>query len=128
MAENWHHNLWPKIASFCWLLLRRRILTWDNLLKRGMTGPSRCVLCSSASETMNHLLNECYFSSELWAKGEQRFRQGARVKGNPFETIASWPPKVFKNAILNRLWELFPGFLVWEIWKERNGRIFDEKG
>ena len=93
-----------------------------------MTGPSRCVLCSSASETMNHLLDDCYFASELWDRGEQRFRHGAQVKGNPSETIASWPPKVFKNAILNRLWELFPGFLVWEIWKECNGRIFDEKG
>lgn len=123
----WYNNFWPKIASFCWLLVRHRILTWDNLLKRGMQGPSCCVFCLSALETPDHLLEACWFASELWAKGEQRFRRWARVGGNVSETIANWPSKNFKNAILNRMWELFPGILVWELWKERNGRIFDGK-
>ena len=123
----WHHHFWPKIASFCWLLLRHRVLTWDNLLKRGMNGPSCCVLCFSAPETLDHLLEACGFASELWDRGEQRFKRWARVRGNPSETITIWPPKIFKNAILNRLWELFPGFLVWEIWKERNRHIFEGK-
>ena len=35
--------------------------------------------------------------------------------------------KVFKNKIVNRLWELLPGFMVWELWKTRNSQIFENK-
>lgn len=34
---------------------------------------------------------------------------------------------MFKNAILNRIWEVLPGFVVWEIWKEQNNRIFEDR-
>jgi hypothetical protein len=29
----WNMELWPKIASFLWLLIKRKTLTWDRLLK-----------------------------------------------------------------------------------------------
>ena len=38
----------------------------------------------------------------------------------------TWTNKVFKNVILHRIWEVLPGFVVWEIWKERNNRIFED--
>jgi hypothetical protein len=30
----------------------------------------------------------------------------------------------FKNPILNRIWQLLPGVILWKIWKEHNRRIF----
>ena len=123
----WQHKFWPKIALFCWLLIRGRILTWENLVKRGMTGPSHCVLCLDSSETTSHLLDECPFAATLWDQGDHRFRRTSRRQGSPADTVAHWPPNVFRNVILNRIWELFPGFVVWEIWKERNRRIFEGK-
>ena len=41
------------------------------------------------------------------------------------ELEKTWTSKVFKNGILHRIWEVLPGFVVWEIWKERNNRIFE---
>jgi hypothetical protein len=32
----------------------------------------------------------------------------------------------FTNPILNRAWETFPRFLMWNVWKERNRRILKE--
>ena len=38
--KNWTVNLWPKVALFVWLVARGRILTCENLRKRGILGPS----------------------------------------------------------------------------------------
>ena len=41
----WNSNPWPKVATLCWLVVRRRILMGENLSHKGIQGPSRCVLC-----------------------------------------------------------------------------------
>jgi len=38
----WRHQGWMKIKLFMWLVYHKRILTWDNIRKRGVLGPSRC--------------------------------------------------------------------------------------
>ena len=62
----WLHPSLPKIDLFCWSLLHDSILTWDNLLKRGWEGPSRCPLCASHEENSTHLFLQCPFAREIW--------------------------------------------------------------
>ena len=33
-----------KVKLFMWLVHQKKILTWENLLKRGFVGPSKCHL------------------------------------------------------------------------------------
>jgi hypothetical protein len=40
------------------------------------------------------------------------------------ETIEEWRDSIFQYPILNRIWQLLPGFILWKIWKEKNHRIF----
>jgi hypothetical protein len=52
----WQRTLWdwdlaPKIKLFTWLLLEDKILTWDNLQRRGWSGPSICYLCLQKPKT-----------------------------------------------------------------------------
>lgn len=123
----WGQKLWPKITLFLWLLLRGRILTWENLRRRGMTGPSMCVLCHKVEETSNHLFKGYEWSQAVWESGRQTFDKPG-PKGQSIQNIIEhWRDKIFKNAILNRIWETYPGFVVWEIWKEQNSRIFYRK-
>jgi hypothetical protein len=49
----WKSNLWPKVNIFLWLLVQNRILTWDNLRKRGFIGPSTCPLFLSKRNPWN---------------------------------------------------------------------------
>jgi hypothetical protein len=60
----WKSKLWPKISTFLWLMVQNRILTWDNLRKRGFIGPSICHLCQQQEETMEHIFNQCPLSGE----------------------------------------------------------------
>jgi hypothetical protein len=44
----------------------RKILTGENLAKRGLIGPHRCPMCFHALETMDHLFVDCPFVQEVW--------------------------------------------------------------
>ena len=55
------------------------------------------------------------------------FKKNHRCKGRPDSTIIEWPKNIFKNKIVNRIRELFLGFMVWQIWKTRNLKNFENK-
>jgi hypothetical protein len=120
----WHSALWPKISTFLWLLVHNRALTWDNLRKRGFSGPSICVLCSLQEESKEHLFNSCTYSQQIWDYGAQIMRKSNRNRSSINGIIENWDNISFKNPILNYIWNLLPGFTLWKIWKERNRRIF----
>jgi len=79
-----------------------------------------------AEETSGHLLDSCSFSSLLWDKGAQIFRRSNRVRGHPYQSIKEWDPNPFANPIILTLWQMFLEMVLWNIWKERNNRIFRE--
>jgi ribonuclease HI len=120
----WNPALWPKISTFLWLIVHNKALTWDNLRKRGFIGPSICVLCLQQEESKEHLFNTCSYSQQIWDYGAQIMRKSNRNRGSINCTIENWDNISFSNPILNLIWQLLPGFTLWQIWKERNRRIF----
>jgi ribonuclease HI len=126
-SKIWRKELWPKVSTFLWLIIHNRILTWDNLLKRGFTGPSMCTLCQAQEETKEHLFNGCSYSQILWDQGAQIMRRSNQNRDSIKDTIERWDSITYSNPILNQIWLLLPGFILWQIWKERNKRIFHSK-
>jgi hypothetical protein len=120
-------SLWPKVSIFLWLTVQNRILTWDNLKKRGFIGPSICTLCQQQEETMEHLLNSCHYNQWIWDRGSQTMRRSNRNRNSIRDTLENWDSISFHNPILECIWQLLPGFTLWQIWKERNKRIFHSK-
>eukprot|EP00253_Pinus_taeda_P019461 PITA_19461 len=64
----WESEALPKIKFFTWALLKGKILTTENLQKRGINGPSCCPNCCGAKETMHHLFVHCSFAVDCWKK------------------------------------------------------------
>jgi hypothetical protein len=67
----WYKELWNwqvplKIKLFIFLMLEKRILTWENQFKRGFSRPSRCVLCGKDEEYVHHLFVTCNFTKVIW--------------------------------------------------------------
>ena len=60
----WSIKIPLKIKLFIWLLFNDKILTRDNLAKRGWMGNDRCVFFSS-QETVIHLLFKCSYTEEF---------------------------------------------------------------
>lgn len=69
----WKVESLPKFKLFNWTLLHGKILTAENLRKRGIQGPSICCMCREEEESCSHLFIECplprpvgTISSVLW--------------------------------------------------------------
>lgn len=125
-SKVWDPSLWPKISTFLWLLSHNKILTWDNLRKRNFHGPSICPNCRQDEETVNHLMHSYQLAQKLWENVSFCFQREGRVHKDIITTVRNWERIPFQSKILNFLWKLIPGFLMWAIWKERNDRIFKD--
>jgi len=53
-----------------WLVLNNKVLTLDNLQKRGRSSPSRCPLCRIGEEIVYHLFLFCDYNIILAKYGE----------------------------------------------------------
>ena len=62
----WKHSTLPKIDLFSWTLIHKKILTGENMEKRGFAGPFRCPLCAVDSENISHLFFKCSFAAAVW--------------------------------------------------------------
>ena len=120
----WRHQGWMKIKLFMSLVQHRKIMTWDNIRKRGVLGLSRCKLREAQEETMEHLLNNCIFTSILWDSFATIFQHNGRDKGSIINTLKNWRRNFSDYEFLGSAWDLMPSFIIWNVWKERNKRIF----
>ena len=116
-----------KIKLFMWLVHHRKILTWGNIRKSGVLGPFKCHLYEAQEESMEHLLNSCIFTSKLWDIFATIFKQSDRDKESITNTLSSWRKFFSDYEVLNFAWVLLPSFIIWNVWKERNKRIFKEE-
>ena len=55
-----------KCKFFLWLVAHDRCWTADQLARRGLPHPERCLLCDQEQETINHLLIPCPFARQYW--------------------------------------------------------------
>jgi len=104
--------------------MHRRTLTWENLWRKGFIGPSRCPMCESEEETMNHLLNTCEWVENIWNWVESTLKRTDRIRNSIQETIENWRGNFSITQSVNTIWKLIPGFIAWKIWKETNKLVF----
>ena len=123
----WTTGIWPKVSLFLWLFGHQRILTWDNLWKRNFHGPSKCPNCNTQEETLQHLLDSCSLANQLWEKASFHCQKRCRVSEDIIKSIRNWNQNPYKSELLNQLWRIIPGLLLWTIWKEWNKCIFKDQ-
>jgi len=95
-----------------WLVQHKKILTWENLRKRGLSSPSKCQLCESQEETMDHLINLRPLTSTLWNWIAAIFRQTDKDMGSITNTLKKWRKNFSDNETVNKDWALAPSFLI----------------
>ncbi|KAL4361744.1 hypothetical protein GQ457_04G011590 [Hibiscus cannabinus] len=61
----WAVNLPPKLKITMWRVANKFIPTFASLRSKRLNVNDVCPLCQSSSETVEHLLRDCYFVSEL---------------------------------------------------------------
>jgi len=125
----WHKDVPLKVVLFSWRLFRDRLPTKDNLLRRGVIDhESRtCVAGCDLVESSTHLFLHCNTFGSVWHLIYSWL--GVPVT-TPFYVPDHFHQFGFsggfgikRRSILQVIWFA----AVWEIWKERNNRLFKGK-
>jgi zinc-binding in reverse transcriptase len=61
----WYLPIPLKVKVFMWLVLHNKILTRDNLRKRGWEGEIQCTICNK-QESISHLFFTCHIAKQIW--------------------------------------------------------------
>lgn len=73
---------------------------------------------------MEHILKIFSYTTWLWDSFSSIFKQCDRDRGSITNTLNHWRKNFKENEALNLAWPFTPYFIIWNIWKEINKRIF----
>ena len=115
-----------KAKFFAWLVLHKRILTADLLATKGWPYDPTCQLCLSNPETASHLCMECPFTVAVW----NTIDAWSVDKLGPFSGLhdsvdTAWCKTISSTTSIRareRSGRII--YVMWNVWKERNMRIF----
>lgn len=62
----WNHWVQPKISFFAWEASWGKVLTLNQIQKKGWALSNRCFLCQDYEESIDHLLLHCKKTREVW--------------------------------------------------------------
>jgi len=122
----WHKHIPSKVSLLVWQLLRNRLPTKDNLLRRGVFLPNDADYAAGcvASETTAYLFLTCDIFNDLWSK----VWHWLGISSVPSADLRYYFLQFTKMAGMPRCFHLFLSVIwfaaVWVIWKERNNRVF----
>jgi hypothetical protein len=120
----------PKCKIFAWLILQNRVWTADRLEKRGWQNCGLCKLCNQVHESGAHLLFKCRFTIRIW-RSLKEWLGLSDLEPREWNNITS--VKEWWNIAINKKGEDRRGLaslamlVSWEVWNERNGRVFRNK-
>jgi hypothetical protein len=94
VIRDWTFKLWSwqlalKVKLFFWLLLKKKLLTWDVLSGHGWEGPSLCILCRCNQETNQHLFITCPFTRKIWTHLEGMLKTKLTWEGQSVDECLS---------------------------------------
>lgn len=117
----WKLRIPLKVKVFCWLVLKKRTPTVENLLKRGWVGNTYCVLCRTEEESVDHLFTQCVFFRFLVVKTLEDVE--LRDLGEEVTLVSD----IWKNRKGSA--NSSPGLIGliacwWVVWEAKNGAIF----
>jgi zinc-binding in reverse transcriptase len=112
--EIWKLNVPPRFKVWAWMMLLNRILTTDNLKKKGWSLVSMCVMCRANEESVEHLFSSCSFTCFLFHTLSLLFT---------IEFLTDLITAISDTTTQNKTREiiLIAHFIIW---RERCSRIF----
>ncbi|CAN1730072.1 Putative ribonuclease H protein At1g65750 [Linum perenne] len=122
----WMRHIPTKVAGFVWQVAHGRISTIDNLIRRGMMIPNRCVMCGADAESIIHLFRDCEFELQVWSIFSSRLS----VFG-PFPRLIKdwfWAWKGLNcGLVFDPCIKMLLHGVLWGMWGERNNRVFRDR-
>ena len=117
----WNSVVPTKMGIFSWEAAWGKILTLDNLKRRGMAFANRCFLCEEDEETIHHLLIHCKSAKMLWDLFLSMVGISWVFPHSVLHTLLAWQGVVVGKK-REKIWTAAPSCLFWALWRARNSR------
>uniref|UniRef100_A0A2N9ED53 Reverse transcriptase domain-containing protein n=1 Tax=Fagus sylvatica TaxID=28930 RepID=A0A2N9ED53_FAGSY len=121
----WKVKVPPRIAFFSWTSALGKVLTIDNLRKRGLIIQEWCCMYKRSREDVDHLFLHCSVAMELWSLVFGLFGVQWVMPRFVMDIFCSWMGNRGRHSSI-LIWKMIPHCLVWCIWRERNSRHFED--
>ncbi|RVX19375.1 putative ribonuclease H protein [Vitis vinifera] len=122
----WRARVPPKVAFFAWEASWGKVLTQEQLQRRGFSLANRCFLCLSEEETVDHLLLHCVKTRVLWNLLFSLFGISWTLSCTVKTTLLGWNGG-FVGKRRKKAWQMAPLCIFWSVWKERNRLAFGDE-
>ena len=113
-----------RVSFFAWEVSWNRVLTNDQLKRREWNIPNRCFLCKEEEETNDHFFLFCTKVDMLWNLIFSLFGVHWVLHSTVRGKLLGWNG-AFVGKERAKAWRAAPLCLLWTLWKERNGRAFN---
>nr|GMD72426.1 LINE-type retrotransposon LIb DNA [Ipomoea batatas] len=116
-----------KVSERCrlclWLMVKNKLLTNEERMRRQLTDDSSCMACGEMNESVEHIIKHCDVARVCWRISQTPITFVHGVSS----TFMQW---LLRNCsgdeIINGIpWGIIFSYTCWELWKARNRRIFD---
>lgn len=101
-------------------------MTGERRKRLGFARPMKCVLCNKNEESVDHLLLNCDIAQQCWSMIQTKLEWYGPLLANIRQLFLGWP-RINNSSLLSCIWDVCPSSVVWEIWKECNRQIFQDK-
>ena len=121
----WKVKAEGKLHFFAWLFVQGKIQTADNLLLKGIHCEPVCCLCAQDMETAAHLCLHCCYAWEVWCLVHSWSQGLVGIPVHDVDIQDWWNSTLQATCAENksRAAALLI-YMAWNIWNERNRRIF----
>jgi len=124
----WNNDGIPKINIVLWLLAQNKLLTVENLSKRGFKGHFRCELCRQTLESSQHIFLECEYSKHVWHLVYLELTHKISWPSSCKFLVGKWgsayKSSFYGKSVFQRTWKASSKFVCWHLWLARNKAIF----
>ena len=104
--------------------MHKKLLTGENLLRRGFSGPFICCFCHRAAESSAHIFGECGFAQKVWALVMSGLAYSFDPdNAEPVMFFRNWqlryPGTLPSSHEWRKIWQAIPKFIWWKFgWQE----------
>ena len=110
-VHTWRSKAPRRFCFFVWSAAWNKILTYDNLMRRGYTLTNWCCMCRCEGESVDHLLIHCHTENELWNFVFRSFGFQWVLPRNVIDLLDGWWNLLGKHS--SEIWYMVPLCLMW---------------
>ena len=125
-TDVWKIKTPPKIKTFLWKALSNAIPVGELLVKKGIKMDPCCQACGFQGESINHILFDCAIARQVWALAYVPNPMNGFDKVSHFSNL-HYVMSLMNNAEIDEKVRNMIPWIVWYLWKTRNGIIFEGK-